>query len=265
MEPGQPGSRGFLPAGVIRRWPFLVLMLSILPALSCFADARHFTFVYEATVAEPGEVEAESWATWQTGKTTDHGFQEIDFRHEIEFGVTNKLQAGLYLADWTYVSSKESAGFAFSDAALELIYNIYDPETDPIGLAVYEEIQGGDRLFGSESKVIAQKNVGPVIFGYNATLETVWHGKELAEREAEFQQSIGASYELSRHFSVGAECVHEVAFPDWSRGEHPVVSGGPNFSIRSGRWWATVTGLIQITQADDEPKCQTRAIVGYAF
>jgi hypothetical protein len=254
-----------MPRNRMRKFLWSILFLSILPALSCFADARHFTFVYEATVEEPGEVEVESWATWQTRKTADHGFQEIDFRHEIEFGVTNKLQAGLYLADWSYVNSKESAGFGFSDAALELIYNIYNPETDPIGLAMYEEIQGGDRLFGSESKVIAQKNLGPVVFAYNATLEAVWQGKELAEREAEFQQSIGGSYELSRHFSVGAECVHEVAFPDWSRSEHPVVSSGPNFSIRSGRWWATVTGLIQITQADDEPKFQMRAIAGYAF
>ena len=254
-----------IPRNRMRKFLWSILFLSILPALSCFADARHFTFVYEATVEEPGEVEVESWATWQTRKTADHGFQEIDFRHEIEFGVTNKLQAGLYLADWSYVNSKESAGFAFSDTALELIYNIYNPETDPIGLAMYEEIQGGDRLFGSESKVIAQKNLGPVVLAYNATLEAVWQGKELAEREAEFQQSIGGSYELSRHFSVGAECVHEVAFPDWSRGEHPVVSSGPNFSIRSGRWWATVTGLIQITQADDEPKFQMRAIAGYAF
>jgi hypothetical protein len=254
-----------MPRNRMPKFLLSILFLSILPALSCFADARHFTFVYEATVEEPGEVEVESWATWQTRKTADHGFQEIDFRHEIEFGVTNKLQAGLYLADWSYVNSKESAGFGFSDAALELIYNIYNPETDPIGLAVYEEIQGGDRLFGSESKVIAQKNLGPVVLAYNATLEAVWQGRELAEREAEFQQSIGASYELSRHFSVGAECLHEVAFPDWSRGEHPVVSSGPNFSIRSGRWWATVTGLIQITRADDEPKFQMRAIAGYAF
>jgi len=249
----------------MRKCTLSILLLSILPAFSCFADPRHFTYVYEATIEEPGEVELENWITWQTRKAADHGFQEVDFRHEIEFGVTNKLQASVYLADWSYVNSKEDDGFVFSNAALELIYNIYNPEKDPIGLAVYEEIEGGDRLFGSESKLIAQKNLGHVIFAYNATLEAIWQGKELAEREAEFQQSIGASCELNGHFSIGAECLHEIAFPQWSRGERPVISGGPNVSIRAGKWWTTITGLAQFTRSPDETDFQLRAIAGYTF
>ena len=249
----------------MKKYIWSILLLSILPAISCVADPRHFNYMYEATVEEPGEVELENWITWQTRKSSDHGFGEVDFRHEIEFGLTNKLQASVYLADWSYVNSKENEGFVFSSAALELIYQIYNPEKDSIGLAVYEEIEGGDRLFGSESKLIAQKNLGGVIFAYNATLEAIWQGKELAEREAEFQQSIGASCELNKHFSVGAECLHEIAFPKWSRTERPVISGGPNVLIRAGKWWATVTELAQFTRAKDEPDFQLRAIAGYTF
>ena len=265
MQSAESRSGGLQSAGAIWKSPFLVLCMSILPAVSSFADPRHFTYVYEATIEEPGEVELENWITWQTRKPADHSFQEIDFRHEIEFGVTNKLQASIYLADWSYVHSKPSNRVAFSDAALELIYNIYNPEKEPIGLAVYEEIEGGDHRFGSESKLIGQKNFGPFVLAYNATLEAIWQGKELAEREAQFQQSIGGSYELNRHFSIGAECMHEIAFPEWSRGEHPVISGGPNISIHAGKWWATVTGLAQFTRAPDEPDFQLRAIAGYTF
>src|SRR5713226_4465274 len=182
-------------------------------ATVCFADQRHFTFVYEATIEEPGEFELENWITGQIRKGSDHGFGELDFRHEIEFGVIDKLQASVYVADWSYVSSKETNGFVFSDAALELVYQIYNPEKAPIGLALYQEIEGGDQIFGSESKLIVQKNVGAIVLAYNATLEAVWQGKELAEREAEFQQSIGASYEVNRCVSIGAEILHEIAFP----------------------------------------------------
>src|SRR5205807_8493038 len=108
----------------------MALSGSILPAVSSFADPRHFTYIYEATIEEPGEVELENWVTWQTRKPVEHGFQEVDFRHEIEFGVTNKLQASVYLADWSYVNSKENEGFVFSNAALELIYQIYNPAKD---------------------------------------------------------------------------------------------------------------------------------------
>ena len=53
----------------------------------------------------------------------------------------------------------------FSDAALELIYNICNPEKEPIGLAVYEEIEGGDHRFGSESKLIAQLIAAVLVIG----------------------------------------------------------------------------------------------------
>ena len=249
----------------MRKFVPSIFFVSIFAAAYAFADPRHFTYVYEATIEEPGEVELETWTTWQTRKPADHGFEEADFRHEIEFGITNTLQASVYLADWSYVRSKKSDQVAFSDAALELIYSIYNPEKEPIGLAVYEEIEGGDQRFGSESKLIAQKNLRPVLLAYNVTVEAIWQGKELAEREAEFQQSFGGSYKLNRHFSIGAECMHEIAFPAWSRVEDPVISGGPDVSIRAGKWWATITALFQFTRSADEPGFQLRAIAGYTF
>ena len=242
----------------------VVLLLSIL-ATVCFADQRHFTFVYEATIEEPGEFELENWVTGQIRKSGDHSFGEADFRHEIEFGVIEKLQASVYLADWNYVSSKENNGFVFSDAALELVYQIRDPEKAPIGLAVYEEIEGGDRIFGSESKLIVQKNFATVILAYNATFEAVWQGRELGEREAEFQESLGGSYELNRCVSAGVEFVHEIAFPKFSHAERAVISGGPNISVHAGKWWGTLTALAQFTRARNEPDFQLRAIAGYAF
>jgi hypothetical protein len=238
---------------------------SILLATNAFADQRHFTFVYEVTIEEPGEFELENWLTGQIRKGADHNFSEFDFRHEIEFGVIDKLQASVYLTDWSYVRAKQRNGIVFSDAALELVYQVYNPEKAPIGLALYEEIEGGDRIFGSESKLIVQKNFAPVVLAYNATLEAVWQGRELAEREAEFQQSLGASYEVNHHVSIGAEILREIAFPEWSHAERSVISGGPNISVHAGKWWATFTTLMQFTRAHDEPDFQLRAIAGYAF
>jgi hypothetical protein len=61
---------------------------------------------------------------------------------------------------------KETNGFTFSDAALELIYQIYNPEKNSFGLAVYEEIEGGNQLWGSGTKLIAQKNFGRGVLAY---------------------------------------------------------------------------------------------------
>jgi len=59
------------------------------------AHTRHFTYLYEATVSARGEVELENWVTW-TGSSGENGrFNGFAFRHEVEFGVTDRFQLSL--------------------------------------------------------------------------------------------------------------------------------------------------------------------------
>jgi hypothetical protein len=240
-----------------------ILFLSILlPPVAALGGARHFTYIYEAVTSAPGSVEMENWITWN--RTSDpQRADEVDFRHEFEFGLTDKFQASVYVADWFYTRDQENSGFAYSDSAVELIYNLTNPVVDPIGLSIYEEIRAGDRIFELESKVIAQKNFGAWIFAYNATLETVWEGDGWQTRKGELQQALGASYEISPRVSVGAELLHEFVFPDWRDQEHiRNVFVGPNISYRHGSWFVTVTALAQATHTQDEPDFQLRTIFG---
>jgi hypothetical protein len=96
-------------------------------------------------------------------------------------------------------------------------------------------------------------------------LEAEWEGEKLEERQGEFQQSLGLSYEVNPHLLFGAEFVHEVAFPDWAEAEPSKVFAGPNISLRRKNYWATVTALAQITRAGDEPDFQLRTIFGFSF
>jgi hypothetical protein len=247
--------------------PSLVLLLLILLAASAFAGSRRFTYVYEVTTSPPGDVEVENWITWKTRRPDDRGFDQVEFRQELEFGITDKFQAAIYVADWSYHRGLYAGerGFTLSGSALELIYNLTNPVADPVGLAVYQEFQVGYRRFESESKLLAQKNLGRFVVAYNATLEAEWEGEGLEERHGEFQQSLGLSYEVNPRLLFGAEFVHEVAFPDWSDTERGKFLAGPNVSIRQGTWWATLTALGQITRAGDEPDFQFRTIFGFSF
>jgi hypothetical protein len=240
----------------------------IFSANSGRAGVRHFTYLYEATTSAPGSVEVENWATFRTGNAEAERFSDADFRHELEFGITNRFQLSVYLADWSYQSgfALQSAGFVYVGSAVEGIYNLTNPVVDLVGISVYQEIKAGDRLFESESKLIAQKNFGPLIIAYNATLEATWAGRNLEERSGEFQQALAASYELSPNFSAGIEMLHEFIFPEWRTKEYAQnFFVGPNVSVRSGRWFATVTVLAQATETVDEPDWQVRTIAGYAF
>ena len=241
------------------RFASAILFLSILPVFSAFGGARHFTFIYEAPTSAPRSLEMENWFTWR--HTSDPArVDQVDFRHEFELGVTEKFQASIYLVDWNYTGNRESSGFNYSDSAVELIYNFTNPVVDPIGLSAYEEIKIGDRGFELESKLIAQKNFGPLILAYNTTLEAVW---ERGEQDGEFQQALGVSYEISPRLSAGMELLHEIVFPDWRDEEHiRNFFVGPNVSYRRGNWFVTVTALAQATATEDEPDFQMRTIFG---
>lgn len=229
--------------------------------------ARRFTYVYEATTSAPQTIESETWVTWATSPEEERRFNAVDFRQEFEFGVTEHLQLALYVADWGYTEDPlaNEHGFKFQDSALELIYNLTNPTTDLLGSALYGEVRGGPEVLELESKVILQKNIDRFVFAYNATLEAVWKGENLEEREGEFSQALGVSYEISPSLLVGAELLHEIDIPDWSEAEDSVVYAGPNVSYRRGNWWATVTPLIQVTDIAAEVDVQTRLIFGFSF
>lgn len=248
------------------------LLLCLLLALSAFpmgsdAGARRFTYVYETTTAAPGTFELESWITWRTDKDEDRDFEQLDFRHEIEFGLTDRLQMAVYLADWSYRAGKsvENDGTVYTGSAVELIYNLTNPATTVLGSALYGELKIGEELVELEGKILLQKNLGPLVLAYNATLEAEWEGEDLEERTGEFQQTLGASYQLTPRFLLGVELLHEIAFPEWERAEESVVYAGPNVSLRAGKWWATTTALAQLTGSGGEPDFQLRTIVGYSF
>jgi hypothetical protein len=61
------------------------------------AGQRRFAFVYESMTSPQGEIEFQNWVTWRNG--LDFG-NKVEFPHEIEYGITERLQAALSLADW---------------------------------------------------------------------------------------------------------------------------------------------------------------------
>ena len=239
----------------------VILYLLFLPSI-CFAGARHFTFVYEAPTSPPGSVESENWATTRFSD----GFTDAQFRHEIEIGVSEHFQASVYLANWDYTRSSDNRGAHYQSSSLELIYNLTNPVADPIGISLYHEISAGRRLFESESKLILQKNFGPLILAYNLVLEAEWEGEGRGERNGELQNVLGASYELTPRVSVGVEMLHEVILPNWHNSEaENNFFLGPNASYRGDRWFATITALAQTTRTEGEPDYQVRLIFGFSL
>jgi len=245
----------------------IVLLSAFFLNPEAFAGDRKFVFNYEATTAAPGTLEYEQWVTWKAGKENDSGFDRFDIRHEIEFGITDHLQMGIYLADWRYQdgSSVRNNRAEYRDTAVELIYNLTNPVTDVVGLALYGEVKFGDELFELEGKIILQKDIGPWTLVYNATIEAEWEGSDYEQDKGKFEHTAGISYQFSPKLLAGAEFLHEVEFDDWEHTGSSVVYFGPNVSYRAKKWFVTVAPLFQMTSVSDEPDFMTRMIFGFNF
>lgn len=248
------------------RYTRLLCVCAFLACLtSASAGVRHFTFLYEAPTSAPGSLELENWVTWKRFSNPERA-DAVEFRHELEYGVTDRFQISFYVADWFYEDSPERKGSVYSDNAVELIYNLTNPVINPVGISLYQEYKFGYRLFEWESKVILQKNLGPWILAYNATLEAVWEGEDLVETEGELTHSLGVSYEISPRLSVGVEMLHEMVFPEWH--DRETIRNffiGPNVSYRRNNWFITVTAMAQATDTADEADLQLRTIFGIDF
>ena len=65
-------------------------------AAAARADDRKFTYSYEAKTLPQGTWEFEQWATLQYRKEKGV-FNTLKLREEIEYGITDRLNAAIYL------------------------------------------------------------------------------------------------------------------------------------------------------------------------
>src|SRR5207249_7036362 len=135
-----------------------ILILAFSPSV-LFGGVRHFTFLYEAPTSARGSLELENWVTWQriTGPSRS---DEVDFRHELEYGVTDKFQVSIYLADWFYENNRGGGGVTYSHSALEFTYNRTNPVHAPLGNTVFGKLKRGASVNVMETKLMTQKNYG---------------------------------------------------------------------------------------------------------
>lgn len=99
----------------------------------------------------------ENFATWKTRRDGSGRANDFDFRHEIEYGVTDRMQAAIYVADWKVSEERP----IYKATAFELIYNMTNPITDLLGSALYGEVKLGDQQFKLEENFSFRKILVP--------------------------------------------------------------------------------------------------------
>ena len=246
----------------------LLAVTALLASLTPIAQAseRRFVYSYETLTAPKGSIEIENWVTWKN--TSVHGGRDLNsfqFRHELEYAITDRLQVGFYLFDWEYDRNASHDKARWEHSGVEFIYNLTNPSTDWLGSALYFEALLGEHEVEIEGKLLLEKRFANLRIAYNAILEAAFDKRDSSQNSGEFGQTLGVSYDLTKRFSLGAEALHEIELPRWDSRGDSVVYAGPNASWRFGRGYATLAALFQITSVNEEPDRQIRLITGFDF
>ena len=76
-------------------------LLTIAVNIVC-ADPRPFTFTYDAYPIGKGGLEYEQWVTFNADKGSEHDFRQLQFAHELEYGLADDFDLGFYFLRWNY-------------------------------------------------------------------------------------------------------------------------------------------------------------------
>jgi hypothetical protein len=254
------------------------IVLSVVGALEARADESPFGYSYLTETLPKGAGELESWITWRTdkGKGT---YDALDLRQEIEYGVTDRFQASLYLSQRYHhihnsqpveledgVEEREYPNrneFAFDGVQTEFIYSLLSPYEDPLGFALYLE-PGWSRIsrgsgehedaLSLEAKALFQKNFldDTLIAVLNVSPEYEWaRGKGIDhwENELELELTGGLTYRIAPGWYLGLETRYTSEYPNFPDESHREFWGmflGPALHYAAKRWWMTVTALPQV-------------------
>ena len=237
----------------------MALLCGLLAAASARADERFFTYVEDADVIPKGSWEFEQWLTFQKGYPggdQDYDRYRWNFREEIEYGLTEKLSGALYLnfrqnSDIAQQPNLQSSSeFSFEGVSAELKYQLLNPNTKPIGLALYVEPTYNGNEVEMEEKIILSKNLGDKwVFAANAVFEQEWereHG--VTEEESVLEFGLGAAYRFTPNWSVGLEGRYHAVYEGSGFNKYLGAGWyvGPNVHYGTSKWWATLTILPQV-------------------
>jgi hypothetical protein len=206
---------------------------------TAFAGERVFAHSYGYGTVPKGGVEVEHYLTAKAIADTAPSWEH---QIELEYGITDQLEAGLYV-----VGSQAGSGpLAFKGYKARLKYRFGAAGVAPIDVAAYLEYIGnaGGEEHAVEAKAILGKSVG----GFEAALNIEYKLEIEDGLKHELEPALGLGYHLAPSFLLGVESKMEMEF-EGDEVEGPLAWAGPTVHLagEGGKVWWTVSALIPLT------------------
>ena len=233
-------------------------LLALLLLSPAHANERFLAWTYGADTLSQGSMELEPITTVETHHEADELIAEWTHEVELEYGITNSLEGGLYLV----ASQTNGEALTFSGYKARLRYRFWPLGTKAIDMAGYLEYIGSPTFdeHGAEVKLILAHEGEKVRAALNLTGEFVFVPGEV---EPVFEPTAGIAWRANPHLALGVEGKMETVFLDPIEG--PFFWVGPTLHLagdESKVWWtlSAIAGLTGPTRADAE--IEARSMLG---
>lgn len=259
----------------------LTLLAGLTAATAARATPRPLPFTYIYETLPSGEAEIELYTDVTPLRLVDASANPAthlvpQYQVEIEYGLTDRLELGLYLV----LVPTDFSGFLYAPHMTEgtgmkqrLRYRFAEAGQWPVDTAVYGELVENDHELEFEGKIILQRRAGPFRIAANAwaELEYEWAGNEKA---LVVNPTAGVVLERWVRVQPGLEA--------WMHGEYvngagwvirPTIYVGPTVMLQFGKvWWSSgvylrANGLQTPPPGSGDPlgAVWARSIVGISY
>jgi hypothetical protein len=201
---------------------------------------------------------------------------------ELELGITDRLELGLYFA-FRQGATADTPALRFEGMKQRLRYRFAEEGDLPVDIGVYLEVAEFYNELELEQKLLLSRR-----FGYLTAVANLWVEQEYYFQDQEwkliYNPTAGAVYEFSPSFMLGVEYWARGRFDDAASASGEVTAAaadspsgtrhylGPTFLLQSGEaWWSTgvYARLDHFSEdaAADDPygKVWIRTMVGLGF
>lgn len=269
---------------------FTLLALTCLWQSQALANPRPLPFTYAYPTLPAGKFEFEQYVDLvpvRVSKELPDGSAQgvMSLRSvlqtELEYGITDRLELGWYFV-FRQGASAESPFLRFDGIKQRLRYRLAEEGEWPINVGLYLEVAEFHNEIEVEEKILLSRRFGRLNLIANLWVEQEYYF-QTGETKFIYNPTVGATFELSPHFTVGAEY--------WARGRFDSKRGptdldgssdaptatrhyvGPTLLVQSGEYWLSAGAYVRLDGLSSgnteigEPygRVWVRAIIGIGF
>jgi hypothetical protein len=232
------------------------------------ATPRPLPYTYNYETLGEGELEVEQFVdltpvrVLPANNSPPYFVLASQFQTEFEYGITNRLELGVYL---TFAPNPPGPALAPNPILTEgngvkerLRLRLFDEGVLPIDLGLYGELTENDHEFEIEAKILLQRRFGNLRIVANVVGEHEWYYAS-PQQDWIFDPSAGITYQVTPVFHPGID--------SWMWIEHtnnynystpgalplnlrPNVYVGPAILLDFGKFWWSTGAYLRVTSFD---------------